>query len=644
MAEPARADPKGEEPAVPVRKIPLASAGVEVTRRSDGSILLRSPDLLQPYPRSFTERFVQRADEIPDRVFMAKRDASGAWRKLTYAQAHQVLIPIAQALLERGLSAERPVAILSENDLEHALIALAALHVGVPYLSISPAYSLVSTDHAKLRSVVEWMTPGLVFASHGQRYARAIAAAVSPETELVVTEAPPGGRPATFFSQLATTRPTEAVERAFRAVGPDTIAKFLLTSGSTGSPKAVIHTQRMLCSNLQMIIQALPFLSEVPPVLVDWLPWNHTFGGNHNFGLVVYNGGSLYLDDGKPVAGEFERTVQNLREIAATVYMNVPRGYEQLVPYLRREPALRKTFFSRLGMLFYAGAGLAQPVWDAMDELATQTMGERIVWMTGLGATETGPSATFTMRGAARAGWIGLPVPGIEVKLAPAAEKLEMRVRGPSVTPGYWRQPELTRAAFDEEGYYKMGDAARFVDPDDPLRGLVFDGRVVEDFKLSSGTWASVGPLRVKFVDRCAPYAQDVVLTGLNREWIGALVFPNVEACRTLCADLPLDAPVRAVVEHPAVRAQFQLKLDQLASEASGSAHRIVRAMLLEAPPSIDANEITDKSSINQRAVLSNRTALVDELYAEPASSRAICVRWKEPSARGEPMIGEERG
>ena len=605
----------------------MRSSRVDLARRPDGTVVLRSPEALGPYPDKLTERFVDRADRTPDLVFIGERDASGAWRTLTYTVAYERFRAIGQALLERELSPDRPVAILSDNDIEHALLALAAMHVGVPYFPVSPAYSLVSRDHAKLRHVFGLLTPGLVFAAEGEKYANAIRAAVPADTEVVTTRAPVSGRPTTQFAELEDSPPTGAVDRAFGAVGPDTIAKFLLTSGSTGNPKAVIQTQRMLCSNLQMIAQALPYLHEVPPVIVDWLPWNHTFGGNHNFGLVIWNGGSLYIDDGKPVPGEFERTVRNLREIAPTVYFNVPRGFEELVPYLRRESALREKFFSRLGMLFYAGAGLSQPVWDAMDELAVQTRGERILWVTGLGATETGPSATFTTRDGVRSGMIGLPVPGIEVKLAPDGDKAEFRVRGPSVTPGYWRQTELTRAAYDEEGFYRMGDAVRFVDPEDPEQGLLFDGRVAEDFKLSSGTWVSVGPLRAKFIAAGAPQVQDVVLAGLNRDWVGVLVFPNVAACRGLCGELPGPAPMADVVRHPAVRARFQALLDGLARESTGSSTRIARAIVLDSPPSIDASEITDKGSINQRAVLKSRAALVEELYAEPPSARVIVVK-----------------
>ncbi len=613
----------------PVRRIAMRSSRVEVTRRPDGTTVLCSPEVLGTYPDRLTARFVDWVGRTPDRVFMAERDAGGGWRTLTYAVAYERFRAIGEALLERGLSSDRPVAILSDNDLEHALLALAAMHVGVPYFPISSAYSLVSSDHAKLRYVFGLLTPGLVFAADGEKFANAIRAVVPADAEVVTSKSAVPGRATTAFAALEDSPPTGAVDRAFGAVGPDTIAKFLLTSGSTGNPKAVIQTQRMLCANQQMIAQALPYLHAVPPVIVDWLPWNHTFGSNHNFGLTIWNGGSLYIDDGKPVPGAFEKSVRNLREIAPTVYFNVPRGFEELVPYLRRERALREKFFSRVGMLFYAGAGLSQPVWDAMDELAVQSCGERILWVTGLGATETGPSATFTTRDGVRSGMIGLPVPGVEVKLAPEGDKLELRVRGPSVTPGYWRQSELTRAAYDEEGFYRMGDAARFVDAGDPEQGLFFDGRVAEDFKLSSGTWVSVGPLRAKVIAAGAPHVQDVVVAGLNRDSLGVLVFPDVDACRGLCSDLPAQTPMSEVLRHEAVQARFQGLFDGLARESTGSSTRIARAIVLDAPPSIDASEVTDKGSINQRAVLKSRAALVEELYAEPPSPRVIVAKRK---------------
>jgi feruloyl-CoA synthase len=611
----------------PVRRVPVGAAEVLVERRPDGTAILRSPEPLAAYPAKLTERFAHWARTAPDRVFIAERDPAGAWRKLTYGEAFARFRAIAQALLDRELSPERPVAILSDNDVEQALLALAAMHVGVPFVPVSSAYSLVSTDHEKLRYVFELLTPGLVFAADGAKFARAIGAVVPAGTELVVTRGEVPGRTVTPFAALEAARPSGAVDRAHSAVGPDTIAKFLLTSGSTGNPKAVVNTQRMLCSNMQMIAQTLPFVLDPAPVLVDWLPWNHTFGGNHNFSLVIYGGGTLYIDDGKPVPGLIEKTVRNLREIAPTVYFNVPRGFEELVPYLRREPALRAKLFSRVQMLFYAGAGLAQPVWDALDELAVEACGERILWVTGLGATETAPSVTFTRGDGVRSGMIGLPVPGVEVKLAPDGDKIEIRVRGPSVTPGYWRQPELTKAAFDEEGFYRLGDAVAWVDANDPRKGLVFDGRVAEDFKLATGTWVSVGPLRAKFIAFANPYVQDVVFTGLNQDWLGALVFPRLDDCRALAPDLPAGAPASEVLAHPAVRAKFQALLDAFAREATGSSTRIVRAILLDRPPSIDASEITDKGSINQRAVLKARAALVEELYAETPSQRTLVAK-----------------
>jgi len=610
--------------ATPVRRVPVGAPEVLLERRADGTTLLRSPEPLAAHPAKLTARFAHWARETPDRVFIAERDPSGEWRKVGYGEAFARFRAIAQALLDRKLAPERPVVILSDNDVEQALVALAALHVGIPFAPVSSAYSLVSTDFEKLRYVVELLTPGLVFAADAVKFRKAIDAVVPAGTEVVVTRGEIPGRRTTPFAALEAARATDAVDRAHAAVGPDTIAKFLLTSGSTGHPKAVINTQRMLCSNIQMIAQTLPFVLDPPPVLVDWLPWNHTFGGNHNFSLVVYGGGTLYIDDGKPVPGLIEKTVRNLREIAPTVYFNVPRGFEELVPYLRREPALREKLFSRLGMLFYAGAGLAQPVWDAMDELAVEACGERILWVTGLGATETAPSVTFTRGDGVRSGMIGLPVPGVEVKLVPDGDKVEMRVRGPSVTPGYWRQPELTRAAFDEEGFYRLGDAVAWVDPADPRKGLVFDGRVAEDFKLATGTWVSVGPLRAKFITAAAPFVQDIVIAGLNRDWIGALVFPRLAECRALAPELAADAPATAVLAHPAVRARFQRLLDAFAREATGSSTRFARAIQLDAPPAIDAAQVTDNGSINQRAVLKSRAALVEALYAEVPAPRVI--------------------
>ena len=587
--------------AAPVREVPLGAADVEIERRADGTILLRSPHALGDYPGKLTERLVHWARETPARAFIAQRTGAGGWRSLTYADTYQRVRAIGQALLERRLSQERPLAILSDNDIEHALLALACMHVGIAYVPVSPAYSLVSTDFAKLKHVVALLTPGLVYATDGGRYAKGVAAAVPGGTEVLSGD---------DFAKLEATPATSAVDAAHAAVSPDTIAKFLLTSGSTGQPKAVINTQRMLCSNQQMLMQSLPSLRKEPPVLVDWLPWNHTAGSNHNLGIVLNHGGTLYIDEGRPVPGLIEKTVRNLREVAPTIYFNVPRGYEALLPFLREDAALRRTFFSRLGLLQYAAAVLPQPIWQAYEELAIDACGERILWITGYGATETAPAAMFTNRGASRAGSVGLPVDGVEMKLVPVADKLEARFRGPSVTPGYWRQPELTQAAFDEEGFYRTGDAMRFVDPADARQGFEFDGRTTEDFKLGTGTWVSVGPLRAKINAACSPLVQDVVITGHDRHRLGALVFPNAVVCRDLSA--------------AALRARLQPVFDRLAQASTGSSTHVTRAMIMEAPPSIDASEVTDKGSINQRAVLQNRAALVERLYADPPDTDII--------------------
>ena len=583
------------------RNVALGAADVAVVRRDDGAVFLRSPHVLGPYPRNLTERLERWAREMPARAFAAQRDPAGGWRTLTYAEAHARVRRIGEALLAHGLSTQRPVAILSENSLEHLLLALAAMHVGVPCAPISPAYSLLSKDYAKLRYVFGLATPGLVFAQDAARFASAIEAAVPKGTEVIY-----GDR----FAELESLAPSARVDEAHARTGPDTIAKFLFTSGSTGQPKAVINTQRMLCSNQQMLAQALPYLAEVTPVLVDWLPWHHTAGGNHNIGIVLYNGGTLYIDAGKPLPGLIETTVRNLREVGPTIYFNVPRGYEALLPHLRADEVLRKTFFGRLGLLQYAAAVLPQPVWKAYEELAVETCGERILWITGYGATETAPFAMSTNRGAARAGTVGLPVDGLDMKLAPVNDKLEARFRGPSITPGYWRAPELTRAAFDEEGYYRTGDAMRFLDPGDPQAGLEFDGRIAEDFKLTTGTWVSVGPLRAQLSAAGAPYVQDSVITGHDRDEVGALIFPNLQACKAL--------------DGRALRAFLEDLLGRLAAQSTGSSTRIARALLLEIAPSIDSGEITDKGSINQRAVLRTRADLVEMLYTEPYAPQVL--------------------
>jgi feruloyl-CoA synthase len=602
--------------AAPVRAVRLGPRDVVSERRSDGTILLTSPHALAPYPAKLTERLEYWAAAAPARTFLAQRAASG-WRKLGYGETLACVRRIGAALLERDLSAERPLVVLSGNDIEHALIALAAMYVGIPYAPVSPAYALISNDFAKLKSIIALLTPGLVFAADGEPYARAIEAAVPADVEIIVTRNPLRGT--TLFETLLAPTATDAADAAHTRIGADTIAKFLFTSGSTGTPKAVINTQRMCCANQAMILSQLAFFADEPPVIVDWAPWHHTAGGNHNFGFVLYNGGTLYIDEGKPAPGAIETTVKNLREIATNWYFTVPKGYEALLPYLRADAALRETFFSKLKVLWFAGAALSQSAFEEMQALALATCGERIMFLTGLGATETAPMAMARMWQSQDSTNMGVPVPGVELKLVPSHGKLEARVRGPNVTPGYWRQGDLTAQAFDEDGFYKLGDALKFEDPNDARAGLLFDGRVAEDFKLATGTWVNIGPLRARLLQALEPYARDVVIAGADRNEIGALIFPNLDACRALAggADVASDARLCA---------ELRARLAAFAGTSTGSSNRVCRAMLLAEPPSLDAGEMTDKGSINQRAVLDRRADLVAELYAAVPSPRVLVV------------------
>ena len=611
--------------AAPLRPVRLGPADVALDRKADGTIHLRSPHKLERYPDKLTLRLEHWANAAPDRVFIAQRNAAGEWRTLSYMQTLTEVRRIAQALLQRNLSAERPIAILSGNDIEHALLGLAAMYVGVPYAPISVPYSLMSADFGKLKSIIADLTPDLVLVADGKPFARAIEAAVPPDVEIVVTSNAPGQRPATMFAELIAAEPTPAVDAAHANVGPDTIAKILFTSGSTGYPKGVINTQRMLCSNQAMIRAGLVFVGDEPPVIVDWLPWNHTFGSNHNFNLVLDNGGSLYIDEGKPLPGAIAATARNLKEIAPTIYFNVPKGFEALLPHLRADAELRRNFFSRLKVMFYAGAGLQQYVWDELTRMSVETTGSRIIFLSSIGSTETSPLALSCSWDFDRPGNIGLPSPGVELKLVPNEGKLEARLKGANITPGYWRRPDLTRDAFDADGYYKIGDALKFADPADPAKGLLFDGRLAEDFKLASGTWVSTGALRARFVDHFAPLVRDAVIAGADRDDIAALVFPDIEACRKL-AGLAAEATPTAVLGDAKVREEFRKRLDALAKQSAGGSTRICRLILMEEPPSLDAGEATDKGSINQRAVLSRRAALVEELYARPISTQVIAI------------------
>jgi feruloyl-CoA synthase len=617
----------------------FATPAIVAERRGDGSILLRSTTPLQPAARCVGDWLEHWARRAPERVFLGERLGLDApWTTITYRDALRQVRSIGAWILSQRMSAERPLAVLSDNSIEHALFALGAMHVGVPVASVSPAYSLMSKDFDKLKSMIALLDPGAIYVSSGKPFTAALAAIKPLHSALIVNAE--GSGDAIPYREIAETPETARVADAFASITPDTIAKFLFTSGSTGTPKAVINTQRMLTSNQQAKAQTWTFLdAEEGLVTLDWLPWSHTFGANHNFNLVLRNGGTLYIDGGKPAPGLFATSLANLRSIMPTVYFNVPRGFDMLIAALREDEALRRRFFSEVKFAFYAGAALPQNLWDALEQLSIGTVGRAMPMVSAWGSTETAPLATDCHFQAERSGNIGVPIPGTELKLVPSGDKLEVRVRGPNVTPGYWKAPELTAKAFDEEGFYLIGDAVTFADPDRPERGLFFDGRVAEDFKLTSGTWVSVGTLRVAGIAALAPLAQDIVVAGHGGDEVRFLVFPNIAACRAH-ARLGDDASVDEVIRHATVRAAIATGLARLKAQGGGSSTFATRAILLSEPASVDGGEITDKGYINQHAVLTRRAAAVAML------NDAVCTEWigcdgfSSPS----PLEGESRG
>jgi feruloyl-CoA synthase len=598
---------------IPIRAIDFAPVDLVRTDALDGTILLRSSAPLSPYEPSLVRVFRAAVETAPSRTFLAERRGD-AWRKVTYEEARREVDAIASALIERGLSAERPVMILSGNAIDHALLALGAMTAGVPVAPVSAAYSLQSQDHQNLKYIFDILTPGLVYVSDTAPFARALAALDLVGTEVVATANGANLDGITSLASLTSILPGAALEAAVAGIGPDSIAKILFTSGSTGLPKGVINTHRMLTSNQQAIVQIWPFLQDQPLVLVDWLPWNHTFGGNHNFNMLLRNAGTMYIDAGKPVPALVGETVRNLSEVSPTVYFNVPAGYAALLPYLEKDEALARSFFANLRLIFYAAAALPQDLWTRLETLAVRTTGERIPMTSSWGGTETAPLATSCHFLIDRAGVIGVPVPGVELKLVPTEAKIEVRVRGPNVMPGYWKRPELTAQAFDEEGFYRPGDAVRFADPLDASKGIVFDGRLAEEFKLTTGIWVHVGLLRVGVIGACSPVLQDAVITGADREYVGALAWLNVGGCQAL---LGADAPAAPAefARHPAIRAHVAAALARWNDEHGSSSTRIHRLMLIAEAPSIDLNEITDKGYINQRRALECRKADVERLY-----------------------------
>jgi feruloyl-CoA synthase len=582
---------------------------------ADGNVRISNSSHVGDFSSRVTERLEQWAATAPDRVFLARRTGAG-WREVTYADALDAARRIGQALLDRGLGHSRSVLILSGNGIEHALLSLACLHVGVPFVPLATAYSLLSSDHVRLRDIVALVQPALVFADDGTRYAAAIRDCIAADTEVVIVHGE-SSRAATPFRELLATAPRRDVQVAAAAIRPDTVAKLLFTSGSTGFPKGVISTQRTICSTLQTLLACYPVLADEPPVLVDWMPWNHIIGGTVNLGLALFNGGTFYIDDGKPLPGLIETTIGNLREVAPVIYSTVPKAFAELVPWLRKDAALRKRFFSRVQLFQYSGASISQNVCDAFDELALQAVGKRIPWVGLFGSTEAGPMLADQHARGSSAGRVGLPVPGVTLKLARVDGKLEARIKSPCVTPGYWKREDLTSTAFDEEGFFRTGDALSWVDKHDPKQGLRYDGRIAEDFKLTTGIWVRVGLLRDRLLKCLAPEVRDVVIVGENRNYIAVLAVPSTPE----------------IAESQAARARVLGKLTTLAKQATGSSQRVLRLAFLTRSLSVDAGELTEKGLISQRGILRRHADLIEELYADKPADNILCVAVESPAS-----------
>lgn len=606
--------------------INFAPARVNVEETPDGGFLISSPMPLEPYEESLGVLLRRWAGKTPDRAFIGERDSSGQWSVVTYREASRRANSIAQSLIDRKLGPERPVMIISGNSVKHALLMLGCFIAGVPVVPVSVAYSLLSDDFRKLKEIYANVKPALVYTESYVMFSRALHALDLSGVEVVIGDGQVDGIPATPFKNLAATPATAEVEAAFASVNQQTIAKLLFSSGSTGEPKGILNTHGMLCANQQMLAQLWPFTKDIPPVLVDWLPWNHTFGGNHNFHLVLKSGGTLYIDEGKPVPGMVLKTVANLADISPTIYFNVPAGFAMLLPYLERDEALRNSFFKDLQLIFYAGAALPQDLWQRLEDVAILATGRKVPMTSSWGSTETSPLATSAHFPIDRAGVIGLPCPGVTIKMAPNGEKYELRVKGPNVTPGYLNRPDLTRNAFDDDGFYKIGDAGMFADPADPCKGITFAGRIAEDYKLTTGTWVHVGKTRVEVLASAAPLLQDALVTGHDREYVGILAWPSLQGCRDICLDTEGELTLEELVKREEVVEHIRVSMSKYNGTHMGSATRIKRIMLMTVPPSIDSGEITDKGYINQRAALERREHLVDRLYETNPGPDVIIV------------------
>lgn len=606
------------------RAVETIPVSIEKKVCRDGSILVYSSIPLEPHPYRLTERLKHWAFTNPGKIFIAQKNMHGEWRTLTYAETFEKVQSIAQVLLNKKLLPGKPIAILSENSIEHALLSLAAMHVGIPYSAIAPAYSLRSKDFSRLEYIINLLQPAMIFVNDAKKYEPALQAVAKDIEILTVTNAIEGLNISLLDAFLnASKKDAGTVEAAFNAIQPQTIAKILFTSGSTGLPKGVINTHENISTNWQQITQTFPFLKDEDLELVDWLPWNHTFGGNHNFGIVLFNGGSFYIDEGKPTPEGIETTIANLKERNSTVHFNVPKGFEDMLPYFKKDRQLAEKFFSNLKMLFYAGAAMPQHIWDEWHALSQKVTGKKILIGTALGCTESSPSALFASEPGGFAGLLGVPVPGMELKLVPCGDKLEARYRGKNIFPGYWRQPELTAAAFDEEGFYCTGDALRFADENNANKGMLFDGRITEDFKLSTGTWVRVGLLRTQVIAAGNGFIQDVVITGHDNSFIGAIVFPAIEYCRHLTGL----QHITDIIHHQHAKEKLQDVLEELARQSTGSSTLIKRAVLVHLDLAVHKGEISDKGTINQKMVIKNYPEIVEELYAETPSGNIIEIK-----------------
>lgn len=594
----------------PLREVQLWDATVKSSTQPDGSILVWQEQPLNAYPERLSDRIKHWAQVTPDKIWMAERDANEKWVNVTYAQLLEQIRSVGQFLLGLGLSTDRPLLILSGNSIPHGIMALGAQYAGIPSAAIAPAYSLIAGDFKKLKSIGDQITPGAIFVDKSDKFSPAVNQVFS-DLPLLAVE---GEGAAHTFAEILSTASGEKVDAANAATGPDTIAKFMFTSGTTGSPKAVIQTQRMMCSNMEMVTDCFEYLRNEPPILLDWAPWNHVAAGTKIFNMGLYNGGTFYIDGGKPTPALIGQTIKNIREVSPNWYFNVPTGYDMLIEAMNEDEALAKSFFKNMKLLMYAGAAMASHTWSGLDKLAVKASGERIMLSTGLGSTETSPFALFCTQPQDVPGNVGIPSKGLVLKLVPNQGKFEARIKGPSVTPGYWRNEKLTKEAYDEDGFYCLGDALRFADVDEPAKGFFFDGRVAENFKLATGTWVAVGALRAKVIDALEAIAKDVVIAGDGKNELTALLVPSRSVAEKLIkgGEQLTDAEL---FEHPALVDKVATLLGTYNKTAGGSSLRVMRVMFIIDPLSLDAGEVTDKGSVNQRAVLSNRTAEVEALY-----------------------------